>query len=222
MTSEKKLVVAAWGLSAFVSLLAIFVWLQGMDWRFAEGPIIYQLFPLFGLLAFSIMWSHYIAAAMRARLGAEKKVLHRYFETTSFLTLIAFLLHPCLLWFQLWKDGLGLPPQSHIQNYVAPSLRWAAALGSLSLLAFLAYEFRRVFQKKSWWRFVTYASDIAMVAIFVHGLKLGRNLYTGWFPYVWYAYGVGLVISIVYLRWGQYRETGSKAWHYVHARKRTT
>jgi hypothetical protein len=71
-------------------------------------------------------------------------------------------------------------------------------LGMASLLVFLAYELRRWFGKRPWWRFVGYASDAAMLTVFYHGLRLGSTLQSGWFNYVWLLYGATLVGSLMY------------------------
>jgi hypothetical protein len=185
----------AWVLSSTAALLALVAWWQGYGHNLSS---IYQLFPLFGLLAFSIMWSHYIAAALKQYVGAEKESLKTFFEITSNVVLVAILLHPGLLVYQLWQDGAGLPPMSAI-NYVAPALKFAVILGEVALVAFLAYEFRDKYGKKPWWKFVQYASDVAMLMIFVHALLLGGQLQNGWFRYVWYFYGVTLVGSLLYM-----------------------
>jgi len=198
MKTEQKLQIGAWSLSFIVTVLAVLAWGQGQRWQIAHiSP--YNLFPLFGLMAFSMMWSHYVAAALRVYLGVEKEQLKTYFESTSIFVLVCILLHPGLLIWQLFRDGFGLPPNSYLHNYVAPSAEWAALFGTVSLIIFLAYEFHRIYDKKPWWKYVQYASDVAMILIFIHALRLGRQLGMGWFRMVWWLYGVTLVGSIVYM-----------------------
>ena len=197
MDTPKKVRYFAWGLSGGVSLLSYYVWWQ------AYGGLprltIYQLFPLFGLLAFSLMWSHYIASVVRRYYGVDRAELRQYFEITSLVVLAAILLHPGLLAYQLWIDGFGLPPGSEI-NYVRPDLRLWVVLGMVSLVVFLTFELHRKFGDRPWWRFVSYASDVAMVVIYFHGLRLGGQLQGGWFRYVWYFYGITLLGSLIYIR----------------------
>lgn len=202
------LVKLAWGTTLGAVLVVFVAWGQYLGWNM-DALSVYTLFPLFGLTAFSIMWSHYIVAAKRKYLGFPKEVTKDYFEKTSWAALVAFTLHPGLLIWQLWRDGMGLPPNSYL-TYVGPALKGAVALGSISLLIFLAYEFHRKFGKKSWWKYVQYLSDVAMFAIFYHGLKLGGNLQSGWFRYVWYFYGLSLVISIIYIYFGKQKNRLAK------------
>jgi hypothetical protein len=196
MKREQQLRVSAWGLSSLVVVVAFVAWGQSFRWRFTHLSS-YQLFPVFGLLAFSLMWSHYIAAVLRMYLQFDKAVLHRYFEVTSLAVLALILAHPGLLAWQLWRDGLGLPPGSEL--LYGGTMRGAVLLGMIAWLVFLAYEFRRKFENRPWWQIVSIATDAAMVLIFIHSLRLGSQLQAGWFRTLWYFYGVTLAASLVYI-----------------------
>jgi hypothetical protein len=201
--------IAAWTISLCVCLLAILVW--GMNYHWQLLPINnYVLFPLLGLLAFSIMWSHYIAAAMRELAGLEKGVLGRYFELTSLAVLVLICLHPGLLIYQRFRDGYGLPPHSY-ESYVAPGLGWVTLLGTASFLVFMAYELRRWFGKRPWWHFVAEAGDFAMLAILYHGFRLGSQLQIGWFRWVWLFYTVTLAAVLIRKYYNQYFRTAPPA-----------
>lgn len=204
------LVPLAWTLSMAVSIIGVVAWIQFFHGRVGHVSS-YQLFPLFGLLAFSLMWSHYIVAALRVYLGVERERLHIYFEATSWAVLVALLLHPGLLVWQLWRDGFGLPPESYLRHFVAPELAWVALLGTMSLFIFLAFELRRWFEQRSWWWSVSLAGDIAMLAIFYHGLRLGSQLQTGWLRTLWFGYGMSYLIALVYLYIRRFRARTSVA-----------
>jgi hypothetical protein len=196
MTKAGKVQGFAWTLSVIAVAIAVVAWGNSYAWQLAQVSV-YQIFPLLGLTAFSLMWVHYIASATRQYFGLGAKVLKDYFEITSAVVLTAILLHPGLLAWQLWVDGQGLPPGSEL-NYVIPSARWAILLGFTALTVFLTYEFRRWFATKSWWKFVQYASDAGMALIFFHALKLGGALRTDWFRAVWYFYGLTLLATLIY------------------------
>ncbi len=194
--TSRTLVLFAWSLSVVVALLAVFAWAQELG---HIGYIsIYKLFPLIGLLAFSVMWSHYIVSVVRQHYKLDKSVTQQYFDTTSWFVLAVILLHPSLLIWQLWRDGFGLPPGSY-ERYVMPGLGWVTVLGTFSLFIFLTYEFRRRFSNRPWWRFVAYATDAAMLAILYHSLRLGGTLQAGWFHWIWLFYGVTLIASLIYI-----------------------
>lgn len=190
----------AWSISSLTIVLAFIGWGGGLKWQLL-GISLYQIFPLLGLLAFGLMWSHYAVACLRLLLKIERRHLYFYFEATSFLVLISILLHPGLLSYQLWSDGRGLPPISYLNNYLAPQFKGAIVLGSISLMAFLAYELRRFFAKTTWWKYVAWASDIAMLLIIIHALRLGSNLRSGWLKTVWLGYAISLLIFIGYINY---------------------
>lgn len=184
-----------WTLSITSSVLAIAVWANFLHWDFGAIST-YQFFPVLGLLAFSIMWTHYMVGFLH-RIVLKEHDFKNYYRITGYVVLAAICLHPGLLIFKRFQDGFGFPPHSY-ETYVAPGLGWITLLGSASLLVFLAYELHRFYENKSWWKYVVYAGDTAMVAIFYHGLRLGSTLQTGWFRYVWWFYGVTLIGTILY------------------------
>lgn len=201
--NARHLQIIAWGVSVLTVILAVTAWGQGNNWQIA-GLSFYQIFPVFGLVGFSLMWAHYAMSALRQYFKLDGAVLRSYFEITSLAVLAAILLHPGLLAWQLWRDGLGLPPGSEL-NYVAPAMGIYVLIAMVSLLVFLAYELRRQFGKKSWWKFVQYASDIAIFLILLHSLRLGSHLQVGWLRPIWYFYGITLGISLAYTYYLKYQ-----------------
>lgn len=184
-----------WALSSLVASLAFIVWGSSYDWNLGHLSS-YQLFPLFGLTAYSLMWSTYMSGWLKKTL-VKTLSLKDYFRIVGYFVLVLIVLHPGLLIYQLFRDGFGLPPGSYM-HYVAPSLAWVTLLGTVCLFIFLAYELRRFFGKKPWWKYVGYAGDAAMLGIFYHGLRLGSQLQFGWFRKVWIFYGISLIICLAY------------------------
>ncbi len=184
-----------WLLCSMAAALAVYVWGNSFGWQFG-GMSTYQLFPVLGLLVFSIMWSHYMVGVMR-RLFLHGADLSKFFSWTGYVVLLAIVLHPGLLTYQRFRDGFGLPPGSEF-SYVAPGLAWVVLLGMVSLFIFLAFELRRWFERKRWWPFVLYANDAAMVAIFYHGLRLGTQTHIGWYRTVWWFYGLSLLAALAF------------------------
>src|SRR5947208_1391016 len=132
-----------WTLSLIVVSLAVFVWGQSLHWKII-GISNYNLFPVFGLVAFSLMWTHYMTIVLKIVFKVKMSVFKSYFLITGYVVFMALLLHPGLLIWQLWRDGLGLPPGSYENRYVAPGLGWVTILGTVSLFTFLTYELRRL------------------------------------------------------------------------------
>ena len=186
----------AWLLVAIVCSLAITTWGQYVGWKLGSVTV-YQFFPLLGLLAFSLMWTHYISGTLRRLLKLDKAVLAPYFKYTGAMVLVLICLHPGLLIYQRFRDGYGLPPHSY-ESYVNPGLGWVTLLGSVNLLVLLAYEFKRVYGTRSWWHYMQIATDLAMLSIFYHALRLGDELQQGWFVKVWWFYGITLFAVLIY------------------------
>jgi len=183
-----------WTLTSIVGLLAIYVWGQSFGWN-TQAINAYQFFPVLGLLAYSIMWSHYMVGSVKHSL-LKNVQLDDYFRYTGYVVLAAIVLHPGILIYQLFHDGFGLPPGSYA-HFVAPGMSWIALLGTASLFAFLAFELHRWYSQKSWWKYVIAAGDVAMLAIFYHGLRLGSQLQGGWYRVVWFFYGTTLLAMLV-------------------------
>lgn len=197
--------IGAWSLAVIVSIIGYLAW--GGDYGYTFSKISgYQLFPLLGILAFSIMWSHYVSGTIGEIIGASSSALKRYYQYTGYVVLALICLHPGILIYSLFRDGKGLPPSSY-EHYVAPGLGWITLLGTVSFTIFIAYEFKRVFADKPWWHFVTEAGDFAMLAILYHGLRLGGQLVKPgtWFRDIWWTYFViltAILIRSYYIKYG--------------------
>jgi hypothetical protein len=193
-SSPTSLVWLPWTISIIVTLLAVLVWAKSLGWQFS-GLSAYSLFPVLGLVAFSIMWSHYMTGFLHTTIlkGVE---LHDFFRFTGYAVLVLILLHPGLLIYKRFRDGFGLPPGSY-ESYVAPSMAWLTLLGSVCLLAFLSFELKRWFENRNWWKYILLLNDAAMLGIFYHGLRLGSQTHIQWFKYIWWFYGITLVAVLL-------------------------
>jgi hypothetical protein len=74
----RYLLYAAVALTLFTCALALMAWGQDNQWQLI-GISTYQLFPIFGLLAFSIMWSQYVMEGVKNYLN-EPHATDRYFN----------------------------------------------------------------------------------------------------------------------------------------------
>ncbi|MBC7764687.1 hypothetical protein H7Y29_03140 [Microbacteriaceae bacterium] len=187
--------VMQWVLGVTVTVVAILVWVS-VRLNNSSDVTVYTVFPLLGLVGFSLMWTHYIHGATKRYAALKDHGKDIYWYVSSGIVLACLLLHPLLLSFALWRDGLGLPPFSYMTAY--ESMSFAIILGSLSLSIFLAFELHRWFSDRSWWRYVDALQFVAMLAIFVHALSLGGELNVVWFKALWWLYGVTLVVAYVY------------------------
>lgn len=193
-----------WALTIIAVFLPIAAWLHNSNWQIA-GTSPYRFFPLFGLLAFSIMWSHYVSHALRLYMGVKGEVSKTYKVVTGWTVLAALFLHPGILSYQLWRDGFGLPPNSYLNNYVSEDLVWAVGMGTIAWFFFLAYELHRWFSDRKWWKHIQALSDVAMALVLIHGFELGGDLQTGWFRSLWLVYAELYAAALFYIYWKKYK-----------------
>lgn len=191
---QRNFTILSWFLVAISILLPLGIWGGSVNWQIANLTL-FQLFPLFGLFAWMIMWTHYVTGAIR--LSSQEVQKPRFYAgLTAYLVLISLLLHPGLLAYGLWDVGGGFPPTSFL-GYVGEAMKVAVISGSIALTIFLSFEvFDRIKEKrliKKYWLIVSFSQSLAMVLIFFHGLQLGSHISSGWFYYVWIAYGVILL-----------------------------
>lgn len=184
-----------WLLGTVVTVVALTAW--GTARHIGASTLtIYDVFPVFGLVAFSLMWTHYISGSIRRLMNLEKAKSDLYWSVSSGLVLAAIILHPLLLETGLIRDGLGLPPANYFTAY--QSLGWFLVLGCTALLIFLSFETKRWWGEKSWWKWVEFAQIPALIAIFIHSSVLGRELSVPWFRTIWWLYGLTLVGAWIY------------------------
>jgi len=191
---ELSLEKIVWVLYALVSAIALYAWGVQLEWS-VDRLNSYTIFPLLGLLAFSLMWVHYVSGFIRDTWFPGESTKRSY-SITSYLVLVLVLLHPTLLVIQLFLDGLGVPPASYKKFVGEAGFIWAI-FGTLGLSGLLLFEGKRWFSKKSWWKYVSVINDVAVLLIAVHSIQLGRHLKDGWFVYLWYFYIITIVACII-------------------------
>jgi hypothetical protein len=199
---EKFISYGEWIAASFVVVTALIVWNQ-VRLTGAANLTIYDIFPLFGIIAFGLMWTHFLFGAIRRYTRVERPKKHLYSTVSMGIVLAMILLHPGLLWFALWRDGFGLPPGSYLTVYSTQLL--AVISGTIGLCIFLAYELKRLFGEKTWWRYVEYLQIVGMVAIFYHSLELGGEVDVVWFEVIWWLYFITFIVAICYTSVSKFR-----------------
>jgi hypothetical protein len=208
MKKHKSNIYLIWLLFICVLIISFVAWLEGVGWKLNRITS-YSLFPLFGLWAFSTMWTHYIAGAYRRLTAQSISLMSSYYKFTGWFAFVCLLLHPTVLIVKLWVDGYGLPPSSYLQ-YAGAANTLAVGLGSLGLMIFLAYESKRLFSNRTWWKYVGHAQLVGMYAILVHGFSLGGEMSILWFRYVWIILGVTLTVAVSVNTWFDYFSNDAK------------
>jgi len=173
-------------------LFVISTTLSAWNARFHGGLAGFALPSLLAILAFGLMWVHYLAAYLKANYEPELDV-RKSIKVTQWLVLIAIIAHPLAIISKLNQAGYGLPPNS-FKNYFGAYGALFITLGTISLLAFLAFELKNQLKKRPRaWGVVLKFNDVAMLLIILHGFKLGFVINSGWFRYIWLGYGLSLL-----------------------------
>lgn len=182
-----------WMLYIITASLVLVVWGQELRWDFGNLTV-YNVFPIFGLLAFSFMWVHYASGFIRDKWfpGQSTK---RSFEITSWMVLALLILHPVSFIGKLKSDGYGLPPESYKLFLGEANVVWVL-LGTVAFAGLLAFELKRWFGKKSWWKLVSVINDVAILLVVLHSFALGRHVQSGWFRGLWIFYALTLSLCI--------------------------
>ena len=194
--NQKTFNYVSWAAVIGSVLLATLAWGGGINWNIA-GINGYQLFPLFGLIAWMTMANHYYLGSVRL-LSSSLKRPKLFGKISEYIVLASFLLHPGILAYEQSNNGQGLPPES-FYSYRGGGLKLAMILGTVSLLVFLSFEvFNRIKHNKiiaKYWWAISLSQSLAMILIWVHAWRLGSDLGGSWFQIVWLIYGFALIPS---------------------------
>lgn len=147
---------------------------------------------LLAMLAFGFMWVHYFARYLKTNFEPDLDT-SKETKFTQYFVLLAILLHPLLIILNLRNIGLGLPPAS-FSSFFGKLGYFFIILGTISLSAFLLFEFKVKLEKKpKIWSAVLKLNDLAMLLIILHGFRLGFIINSSFFRYVWLGYGLTLL-----------------------------
>lgn len=183
-----------WLLFLIVTFICSLYWLVSIDWSIPNINIS-TTFPVLGIYAWSLMWTHYIISANRLiNTDIQKNIL--YSKVTSILVLLLIILHPSLLAWQQWSFTSVLPPNS-FYNYVGDSLKIFVLMGSLSLALFISFDILEKFKNhriiKNNWKYISLSQMFAMILIFIHGLSLGSLMENSLMELYWLTLGLSLI-----------------------------
>jgi predicted heme/steroid binding protein len=201
MKSSSSRSFVAWILGLFVTVVSVTVWATGLA---STGLTSYSLFPLFGLLAWSIMWTHYVCGVLMVRFGFERNRLYQKVSTK--IVFACLWLHPGLLIYRLWVSNQTLPPKSLI-DYMGQANIMILIGAVVAWLTFLSFDVLIKYRKRPFWQrhwfWVSVSQAFAMMAIYAHAIKLGRHIQVTWFKAYWLLLGLILVPSLIYLLWNE-------------------
>jgi len=170
-------------------------WYQNVN-SFSFGKVfLFDLFPVLGLLAFSIMWTHVVAGAFVEKI--EKFFNYKkYLTWSSAVVFVLIILHPLLALVALVLNGGSA---KDIFSYGKPIYLWLAIIAFPVLVAYdVAKKFRYKKFLNDHWQKVRLVSTLAFFLTFFHSLGIGRDLQSGDLRTVWIFYGASAALAAIY------------------------
>ncbi|KKU22496.1 MAG: hypothetical protein UX31_C0001G0014 [Candidatus Nomurabacteria bacterium GW2011_GWA1_46_11] len=169
------------------------VWTRvgSLGWQ-SRPDIIPNLFPVFGLLAFSLLWLHALSGVFEPWLRRQIN-FDKFVDSTSLVILISIILHPLLAWANVnfsFKDLFA---------YGEARAIWLGIFGLLLLLTYDVGKFLKKYKffSRNWTNILT-ISTVGFLLTFFHSLSLGSDLQSGFLRKVWIFYGVTAIFATIY------------------------
>lgn len=173
-------------------ILPIFVHIRNVSW--GDSSLLGNLFPIFGLLAFTLLWLHAMCGVFWEWLCTRfsLKTMEAFVRWTALVIFFSIILHPLSLLVLIKFDIPGLFSHSPLPMY----------LGLFGLILLLTYDIGKLFKKYEFftrnWTKILIISNIGFILIFFHSLQVGSDLQTGFMRGLWIFYGITAIIAIVY------------------------
>lgn len=194
---SRKLIRSVISLGALTAVLfPIFTWFTNADLSLGKG-ILFEIFPVLGLIAFSTMWLHIVG-------GPFRETLERYFDYKKFMTissiivLICIILHPLLIYVGFWLIGV----KGSGFTYAPDDKQYLIWFAITAWIIFVGYDILKKFKNTDFfvrhWQIVKFIATLGFFLILFHSLGLGRNLQAGTLRYVWIFYGITASIAAIY------------------------
>ena len=172
-------------------LYPLWVRINTLNWHF-NASLLQNLFPLFGLLAFSLLWLHSISGVFEPWLRKQIN-FDKFVHSTSIIILISIILHPLLLLVSLKFNFSNL-----FLYYGEKYIR----IGVIGWLLLITYDIGKALKKYNFfaknWNKILIISNIGFLLTFFHSLALGSDLQSGTLRIIWIFYGVTAIIAIIY------------------------
>lgn len=174
-------------------LYPLWVRVQTLNWSSDPNLLILNLFPMFGLIAFTLLWLHSISGVFEPWLRKQIN-FDRFVHDTSLTILFCIILHPLLLLISL---GFSL---NKLFTYYGEADD--IVIGIVGLLLLLTYDIGKALKKYDFftrnWNNILLISTMGFLLIFFHSLGLGHDLQSGPLRIVWIFYGVTAILATIY------------------------
>ena len=193
-----------WGVNKIITkyCIIVFAWLavvypllvriKTLPWKADIEVLSLNVFPLFGLAAFALLWLHSISGVFEPWLRKHIN-FDRFVHITSSIILISIILHPLLL-----LVGLKLNIKNVFLYYEVKYI-WLAIVAWLLLIT---YDIGKALKKYNFfvrnWNNILIISTVGFLLTFFHSLALGSDLQSGILRSIWIFYGVTAILATIY------------------------
>ncbi len=165
--------------------------IKTLHWAF-DGALLSNLFPLFGILAFTLLWLHSISGVFEPFLRKHIN-FDRFVHITSILILISIILHPLLLLVTF---------NFNVSNvFLVYGVKYIL-IGMVGWILLIIYDIGKALKKYNFfavhWNQILIISNVGFLLTFFHSLYLGSDLQSGMLRAVWIFYGITAIIAIIY------------------------
>lgn len=170
-------------------IVPIFAHIRNVSW--GDSSLLIGIFPIFGLLAFALLWLHVISGVFEEWLR-KKFEFDSFVHWTALVILASIILHPLLLLIFVRFDVVSLFSHSP----------FAVSLGFSGLILLLTYDIGKILKRYEFftknWSAILIISTIGFILTFFHSLMLGSDLQSGFMRMLWIFYGVTAIIATIY------------------------
>lgn len=163
-----------------------------------------RLAPLFGLLAFLLVWTQIIIGPhIRIWLKVFPRIL-RYHRFEGIFAFIFACLHPLLM-----LVAVGISNYLSF-SFVSKDLVIYAILGEVQFVLLIVTVLTALLRNRPWlirrWRIIHYLNYVIFVSAFIHSIHLGSDLQGGFLRTLWIFFGITGICSIGLRIWRAIRQ----------------
>ena len=190
-------------LFSFVLLIPIYFWGVSFAWNFSTVSL-YLLFPLLGLLAFSIMWVQVVVSAFEKWFSSRIDI-GKFWACSGIIVLILFIAHPLLALIGQY----GYTQSWNPFNLVSESEMVFIVLALIAFATFIVFEVtlrwkNSIIQKIKPW--IENGSLVGIILVWVHSLNIGSHTRLGFMRYLWWFYGITAMLMIGFIFWRKFQK----------------
>jgi len=169
------------------------LWIRFSSVRWHTQTLAHDLFPFFGMIAFSLLWLHALAGVFEPWLKKHIQ-FDRFVTITASIILACLILHPLLL---LVDFSFKIFDIYQAYNYL---YLW---LGICGWVLLITYDIGKFLKKKynffeRHWQDILTISTIGFLLTFFHSLYMGSDLQSGLLRQVWLFYGITAILATIY------------------------